>query len=72
MWINTYQGVIFLNQKRILNIKGAVLDKYQLEHYLEKIASDHILKNRADKRIFGWFIRAGIIFCANFYNYISF
>ena len=38
-----------MNQKRILNIKGAVLDKYQLEQYLEKIASDHILKNRADK-----------------------
>ena len=32
-----------------LNIKGAVLDNEQLENYLEKIASDHILKDHADK-----------------------
>ncbi len=34
---------------KVLNIKGALLDKYQLENYLEKIASDHLLKNRSDK-----------------------
>lgn len=41
-----------MNEKRILNIKGAMLDKYQLEKYLEKIASDHILKNRSDKNTY--------------------
>ena len=34
---------------RNLNIKGTVLDKVQLENYLEKMASDHILKNNSDK-----------------------
>lgn len=34
---------------RILNIKGAVLDRYQLENYLEKVASDHILMSNSDK-----------------------
>lgn len=34
---------------RILNIKGAVLDRYQLENYLEKVASDHILTSKSDK-----------------------
>ena len=31
-----------------LNIKGTVLDKDQLEDYMEKIASDHILKQKSD------------------------
>ncbi len=34
---------------RILNIKGAVLDRYQLENYLEKVASDHIIMSNSDK-----------------------
>lgn len=34
---------------KILNTKGAVLDKKQLEIYLEKLASDQTLKERADK-----------------------
>lgn len=37
---------------RILNTKGAVLDKYQLEKYLEKLASDHILKEKSDKNTY--------------------
>ena len=32
---------------KILNIKGALLDEYQLENYLEKIASDHILQDNS-------------------------
>ena len=32
-----------------LNIKGVVLDRAQLENYMEKIASDHILKNSSSK-----------------------
>lgn len=39
------------NQKN-LNIKGAVLDKKQLENYLEKIASDHILTNTSNKNTY--------------------
>lgn len=34
---------------RSLNIKGAVLDKNQLENYMEKMASDHILQNSSSK-----------------------
>ena len=34
---------------RMLNTKGAVLDKYQLESYLEKLASDHVIKEKSDK-----------------------
>ena len=32
-----------------LNIKGVVLDRFQLESYLEKMASDHILQNTSEK-----------------------
>ena len=32
-----------------LNIKGAVLDRHQLNTYLEQIASDHILQNKSIK-----------------------
>lgn len=41
-----------MKEKNILNIQGAVLDKMQLELYLEKIASDHILKSKADKNTY--------------------
>ena len=34
---------------RILNIKGAVLDRYQLENYLEKVASDHVICPESSK-----------------------
>ena len=38
-----------MNSNRVLNTKGAVLDKFQLEKYLEKLASDHVLKEKSDK-----------------------
>ena len=37
---------------RILNTKGILLDKYQLEKYLEKLASDHVLKDKSDKNTY--------------------
>ena len=37
---------------KTLNIKGALLDKYQLENYLAKLASDNILKNKSDKNTY--------------------
>ena len=37
---------------KILNAKGAVLDKFGLEKYLEKLASDHILKEKSDKNTY--------------------
>ena len=40
---------IFLKEKKKLNIKGTVLDRYQLEQYLEKIASDHVLTEKSAK-----------------------
>ena len=41
-----------MKQKKVLNIQGAVLDKYQLNNYLEKIASDHILQDKSDKQTY--------------------
>ncbi len=41
-----------MNSKKFLNIKGAVLDKYQLENYLEKFASDNMLKKNSDKQTY--------------------
>ena len=41
-----------MKEKRRLNIKGAILDKLQLESYLEKIASDHILTEESDKNTY--------------------
>lgn len=34
---------------RYLNIKGTVLDNYQLQNYMEKIASGHEIKNNSEK-----------------------
>ena len=41
-----------MNYKKVLNIQGAVLDKQQLEAYLEKIASDHVLSNKSSKETY--------------------
>lgn len=43
---------IFLRHYRVLNIKGAVLVQGQLEKYLEKQASDHILQEKSDKNTY--------------------
>ena len=37
---------------RILNIKGTVLDRNQLEDYMEKLASDNTIKNVSDKETY--------------------
>lgn len=37
---------------KILNIKGVLLDKHQLENYLAKLASDNVLKNKSDKNTY--------------------
>ena len=41
-----------MKRYKVLNTKGAVLDKEQLEKYLEKLASDHILKEKSDKNTY--------------------
>ena len=41
-----------MGNNKILNTKGAVLDKHGLEIYLEKLASDHILKEKSDKNTY--------------------
>jgi len=41
-----------LGDYKILNIKGVVLDKNQLENYLAKLASDNILQNKSDKKTY--------------------
>ena len=35
-----------------MNTKSVVLDKYQLGKYLEKLASDHVLKEKSDKNTY--------------------
>ncbi len=37
---------------KILNNKGALLDEYQLENHLEKIASDHILQDKSENNTY--------------------
>lgn len=37
---------------KVLNIKGALLDRYQLESYLEKAASDHVLQEKSSKQTY--------------------
>lgn len=37
---------------KVLNIKGALLDEKQLQNYLEKIASDHLLQNKSSKETY--------------------
>lgn len=37
---------------KILNVKGVLLDKNQLENYLAKLASDNILKNKSDRNTY--------------------
>ena len=41
-----------MKERKRLNIKGAILDKNQLDNYLEKIASDHILQEKSDKNTY--------------------
>lgn len=36
------------NEYRYLNIKGTVLDNYQLQNYMEKVASSHEIKNNSE------------------------
>jgi len=39
-------------KKKSLLIKGTVLDKYQLERYLESVAVNHILQDHSDKNTY--------------------
>lgn len=40
------------NKYRVLDVGGALLDSYQLENYLQKLASDQILKSKSDKKTY--------------------
>ena len=37
---------------RYLNIKGTVLDNYQLQNYMEKIAASHEIKRSSDLKTY--------------------
>ena len=41
-----------LKDYKYLNIKGAVLDNYQLQNYMEKIATNHDIKNNSQKNTY--------------------
>ena len=38
--------------KNFINIKGAVLDKQQLQNYIEKLATEHLLKYNSDAKTY--------------------
>ncbi len=40
------------NEYRYLNIKGTVLDNYQLQNYMEKVASSHEIKNNSETKTY--------------------
>lgn len=55
-----------------LNIKGAVLDTKQLENYLEKIASDHIISNTSKKNTYPIpRLKANFEYISNIYNMLN-
>ncbi len=41
-----------MRKNKVLNIRGALLDKNQLSHYIEKIASEHNIKNYSSKETY--------------------
>ena len=41
-----------MKKNKYLNIKGALLDRKQLEVYLEKIASEHNLQKKSNKNTY--------------------
>lgn len=41
-----------LNKNKYLNVKGTVLDNYQLQNYMEKIAASHEIKESTDKKTY--------------------
>ena len=41
-----------MKEYKVLNIKGAILDKCELEKYLEKLASDQILQTKSEKNTY--------------------
>ena len=53
-YVKTYfnKECYFLKNYRILNTKGILLDKHQLEKYLEKLAADHVLKEKSDRNTY--------------------
>ena len=38
-----------MKNKKVLNVRGALLDRNQLSQYVEKIAAEHNIKNNSDK-----------------------
>ena len=41
-----------MKDNKILNIRGVVLEKNQLENYMEKIATDHVITKNSDKNTY--------------------
>ena len=44
--------MIILKKKKFLNIKGVLLDRLQLESYMENIASEHNLQKKSEKKTY--------------------
>ena len=61
-----------MNNIKFLSIKGAVLDKNQLENYLEKVASDHVLKKYSDKNTYPVLrLKENFKFITKTYNFLN-
>lgn len=67
-----FTEVTNLGNYRVLNIKGALLDRNQLESYLAKLASDNILKNKSDKKTYPIpRVKENFNYITNVYNLLS-
>ncbi|MBO5349086.1 MAG: hypothetical protein J6A89_04640 [Clostridia bacterium] len=57
---------------KILKIGGALLDSYQLENYLQKLAADQILKSKSDKITYPIpRVKENLKFISDVYNFLN-
>lgn len=57
---------------KILDIGGALLDSYQLEIYLQKLAADQILKSKSDKSTYPIpRVKENLKFISDVYNFLN-
>ena len=60
------------NKYRVLDVGGALLDSYQLENYLQKLAADQILKSSSDRNTYPIpRVRENLEFISDVYNFLN-
>ncbi len=57
---------------KVLDVSGALIDSDQLENYLQKLASDQIIKNNSDKNTYPVpRVKENLAFIFDVYNYLN-